>query len=164
MKLRRAITTSEQDALGILQVHRNAVHGTASLQYSAEILAEWAPIPITPEMISQFIADKGKQVIIYVAEDEVSGKIVGFSEIDPLREELHAVYVDPEFGRIGLGKSLLAQVESDAKQSGCTRLTLHASLNAKNFYEQNGYKVLRSDQHTLRSGRKMDCFVMQKIL
>lgn len=162
MKIRRANPTAQQDAQGILEVHRRSIHGIAASFYSVEIIAEWGSLPITPEMIARFIESKAKGEIIYVAE--VFGKIVAFSEVVPENDELRAVYVDPDFGRLGLGAKLLKAVEIEAKNAGCEKLWLHSSINAKDFYEHSGYIVIKPEEHTLPSGRKMPCFAMEKHL
>ncbi|BCA54518.1 N-acetyltransferase [Nitrospira sp. KM1] len=162
MNIRRANLTEEQDAKGIIEAHRKAIHGTAAPFYSKDIIVEWGSLPITPEMVGRFVGSKGQGEVMYVAE--ASGKIVGFSEVIPQANELRAVYVDPDFGRRGLGAKLLGAVESDAKNAGCKRLWTHSSVNAKAFYERNGYAVVRQEMHTLSSGRTMPCFVMEKNL
>lgn len=159
MHIRRANLIDEQDARGILEAHRKAIHGTAAPFYAEDIIAEWAPLPITPEMVAQFIKSKSKGEVIYVAES--SGRIVGFSEVVPQGHELRAVYVDPDFGRRGVGTRLLAAVEREASHAGCQRLWTNASVNAKAFYERNGYVVIRPAIHTLSSGGRMSCFVME---
>ncbi len=130
--VRKAIPT--QDARGILEVHRMAIHSTAAPFYAEEIIREWGALPITDAMIERFQSDKDKGEIIHVAED--NGRIVGFTEVVPSNQELRAVYVDPKYGRMGLGALLLQKSEEAARDAGCERLELRSSLNAKDFYER----------------------------
>jgi putative acetyltransferase len=160
--IRRAVPTDWRDARGILEAHRAAIRGTAGAFYSREIIEDWGGLPITDDTVARFIESKGKGEVITVAEHD--DEIVGFSEVLPADNELRAVYVAPAFGRGGIGTLLLQAAEVEARTAACRRLELVSSINARAFYERNGYRMIRSDEHTLGSGRKMLCFVMEKVL
>lgn len=63
-----------------------------------------------------------------------------------------------------IGQALLKTLESKALELNLKRLRLHSTVTAKNFYERNGYTNLGEGLHTKRSGKKMKCFKMEKIL
>lgn len=152
------------DAQGIISVHQNAVHKSASQYYAKEILDEWSPLSSLNRefLLCEKLRDNPDKAVMLVIE--CKGQIAGFGEIVPSLCELRAVYIDPQFGRRGFGKALLQALESNAKQQGLARLTLHSSLNAKEFYLQNGYIVDAEGNHQLASGRLMPCFFMSKLL
>ncbi len=153
----------ESDAEGIITVHQNAVHVTAKDFYEQEILDEWSPIFSSRTLLMQEKLEKNPEnSIILVIESD--GKIAGFGEIVPAQEELRAVYIDPQFARIGFGRALLQELISRAKKQGVAKLILHASLNAKNFYVQNGFKIDGEGNHKLSSGCLMPCIFMSKNL
>ncbi len=153
----------ESDAEGIIFVHQNAVHVTAKDFYEHEILDEWSPILSGRVLqMQEKLENNPEKSIILVIESE--GKIAGFGEIVPEEEELRALYVDPQFSRMGFGRALLQELESRAKKQGLAKLILHASLNAKNFYTQNGFKINGEGNHKLNSGRLMPCIFMSKNL
>jgi putative acetyltransferase len=53
---------------------------------------------------------------------------------------ISSVFVDPLFGRLGIGRRLLAEVEARAVQSGFGQLGISATSNAVPFFEKHGYR------------------------
>jgi ribosomal protein S18 acetylase RimI-like enzyme len=118
---------------------------------------------LSADRIEQFAkAIESVEEILFVAE--VQSLIAGFASIVPKSSELRAVYVDPKFGRRGVGKALLARVESEARERGLIRLTMNASLSAEEFYLSQGYVELERIDHTLKSGSQMPAIKMAKAL
>ena len=93
---------------------------------------------------------------------EIERTITGFSEL--FETEVNAVYVHPNYSRKGVGKLLLNIIEQEAIAHHIDRLTLSASTNAKLFYQACGYQVIEYSFHTLRSGIKIPCILMEKNL
>ena len=52
-----------------------------------------------------------------------------------------SVYVNPTFGRLGIGAQLLADAEARAEQAGFQSFSLRATPNAVGFFEAQGYHV-----------------------
>jgi N-acetylglutamate synthase-like GNAT family acetyltransferase len=153
----------ESDAEGIISAHQNAVHVSAKLSYEQAILDEWSPILSSRVLqMQEKLQNNPEGAIILVVESE--GRIAGFGEIVPSQKELRAIYIDPQFSRMGFGRALLQELESRAKKQGLAKLTLHASLNATDFYSQNGFKIDGEGNHKLSSGRLMPCIFMSKNL
>jgi len=150
------------DAEDIMNIHFSAVHETAASYYPGMIIQNWAS-PKTPERLKQFIdAIQGSDEIFVVAK--INDRTVGFGSIMPKRNELRAVYVHPSFGRQGIGTQILADLERLAVEQGIKVLDMDTSLNAERFYLKNGYVAIESGFHKLRSGHKMPCVKMRKIL
>jgi len=150
------------DARAALEARRAAVrHSAARDYYSADILEQWAPPPITDEAITKFLENPDGEVR-FVAE--LDGKIVGLAAIAPLNCELQACYVAPEAGGKGVGTALLLALETEARKRGLPFLKMDASLNAESFYKARGYEVRSRGEHLLRSGQRMACVHMQKNL
>ena len=98
---------------------------------------------------------------------ERDGRIAGFGALVVAERELRACYVHPEAGRRGVGRALVAELESRARAAGLKALELDASLNAEAFYRALGYRTLRHGIHLLhRAGRDipMPCAKMRKAL
>ena len=99
--IRRAIV---DDAQGILKTHSAAVHRTAALQYASDILTAWAA-PLDADNVRRMagiIASQSELVLVA----EIGAKIAGFGSIVPKNSELRAIYVQPDFGREGVGSQI----------------------------------------------------------
>lgn len=160
LKIRDAV---ESDALAIYEVHREAVHITASKDYDQAILDEWSSNAVNRvDLLRAHILDNPDRTVMVVAE--LDGKVVGFGEIVPSKNELRAVYVSPSAGRQGVGKALLNEIESIARQHHVKFLWLDSSLTAAKFYADNGYQNDGDSEHELKTGRMMKCVKMSKKL
>jgi len=150
---------------GALAIHRRAIHELAAPYYSASVLAAWAP-PIAeqdmPRYLGEFDQKLSSGFIVLVAY--VNNTLAGFGEIVPLRNELLAVYVNPDFARQGVGTAILTELEHRAHSLKLPFLQMVASLAAVPFYLHHGYLSLGEDVHTLKSGEKMDCVRMKKTM
>jgi putative acetyltransferase len=157
--VRIAVTT---DAEGIVRAHHDAVCNTARDHYPPDVREAWA-VTLTDdscEQVRQDIADP--DMVVLVAESK--SRIAGFGMIVPADEELRAVYVDPAFGRQGVGTAILHRLEQAARERRVVRLNLSSSLNAEAFYANHGYDVVERAAHRLRSGLEMACVRMTKRL
>ena len=150
------------DAEAIVRTHYEAVWNTARSHYPPEILDAWA-VTLTDdscEQVRQEVADA--DMVVLVAESH--SRIAGFGMIVPADEELRAVYVDPAFGRQGVGAAILHRLEDTARERSVDRLNLSSSINAEAFYGKHGYEVVERGTHRLRSGLEMACVRMTKRL
>lgn len=82
------------------------------------------------------------------AQSTSSRRIVGFGDVrfespEYLQESadggVRAVYVDPDHAGEGVGSALLERLEETAHDRGLDSLGLHASVNARGFYEERSY-------------------------
>jgi len=159
--LRRGVPV---DARAILEAHRSAVRGTASAYYSQAIIDEWGSVTIAPERITNFEQwiERGEEVIVVAVVS--TGQVIGFGSIVPSNSELRAVYVAAEYGRQGIGRALLQQLETLAREAGVNELSMEASMNAVPFYTANGFISLGPGEHRMPSGNRMACMRMSKSL
>ena len=87
---------------------------------------------------------------IYVYEDSDTGIIrgmmgIGMSGDDDKKGafELHFIYVDPDYLRMGIGSEMLRFFEQKGKDRGCPEFVvwvLEGNEIGKNFYEKNNYR------------------------
>ena len=150
------------DAEAIVRTHHDAVLNTARDYYSPDVLDAWA-VKLTDsscEQVRQEIADAGLVVVVA----DFQSRVAGFGMIVPGDEELRAVYVDPAFGRQGVGTAILQCLEQTARERGVARLNLSSSINAEAFYGKHGYEVVERTTLRLRSGCEMACVRMTKRL
>jgi len=120
------------DSHAIWQVHTQAIRVSAAGHYDAAQIEAWAG-RLSPDYY------RPNPDVFLVAEAE-DGSVVGFGEINIGAGEIEAVFVDPKFGRRGIGSHLLQALEDLARRQGLTTLILDASLNAVEFYERAGYR------------------------
>ena len=72
---------------------------------------------------------------------EVRDRMVGAAQVDLAAGLLRALFVDTERQGHGLGRALLAAVESRALAAGCRQLVGAMSLNAVSFYRRAGFRL-----------------------
>jgi putative acetyltransferase len=155
--VRLAVTA---DAEAIVRTHHEAVWTTARNHYPPEILEAWA-VKLTDESYEQVRQEIGDpEMVVLVAESHAH--VAGFGMIVTADEELRAVYVDPAFGRQGVGTAILNRLEEAARERGVAALHLSSSLNAETFYGKHGYEVVERGTHRLRSGHEMACVRMTR--
>ncbi|HEX4124932.1 MAG TPA: GNAT family N-acetyltransferase [Tepidisphaeraceae bacterium] len=149
------------DAASVVRTHFRAVHETARTSYPDHVLDGWSSPPDEARVarVEQGITI-GQEMLVA----EIEGLVCGFGSIVPEEGQLRAVYVDPAFGRRGIGSAILRELELLAVRRGVTRLSMDASLNAEAFYLKHGYAIGGRGMHRLSSGAEMDCVRMSKEL
>jgi len=152
-----------EDAAALLEIHTAAVHQTAAPFYPQEIIHSWAKLSF-----SQARVDKIRERWIEIPNQHTvvarnGDRPVGFGFIGN-DSELRALYVHPDFGRRGIGGSIIAALEQVALDWGLTYLTANASLNAEAFYKKQGFEVVGYGTFRLASGLEMACAKIHKNL
>ncbi len=107
---------------------------------------------ITPESLSEAMKSNVKG---WLCEDD--GEVVGFSMGDLSNGEVQVVAVLPDYERRGIGKNLLAHVQSWLFSEGHKEIWLLAnpdpSIRATGFYRKLGWHatgILRGDDEVLK--------------
>jgi len=156
-------SATPHDASRLLEIHIAAVHQTAASSYPQNILDSWSPPLITDKRIENakkhWIENPEYKVLVA----NVKGEVIGFGMIDT-SSVLQAVYVHPDYGRMGVGQRLLLALEKEAIGLGLTYLNADASINAEDFYTANGFSVLEYSTYRMRSGDEMECVKITKKL
>ena len=91
---------------------------------------------------------------------EENGKIVAFGDADG--GYLDRLYVAADFQGRGAGSLVAGALEEYARARGAEKMTVHASLTARAFFEKRGYKVLER-RRVERKGVELTNFLMEKI-
>ena len=151
------------DAADLLKIHAAAVHQTAAPFYSQAIIHGWSRLSFTPERVDKVRERWIEDPELYTVVARHGDRPVGFGLISN-RSELGALYVHPDFGRRGIGGRLIAALEQAALARGLSYLTANASLNAKAFYQKQGFEVLGPATFRLASGLEMACVKIRKDL
>ena len=162
----------ESDATSIYSIHSSCIHELCSTHYSKDQIDTWAKRQ-TPEQFAKFIAQN--DTVFLVAETIDSKEVIGFGHmgkcIDPrfsshVDYEVYGFYISPSFGRRGVGKALMTELESRAVRLGCKGyMGVCATLNAVPFYDTCGYVGVKDGVHCLRSTcMDLECKIMEKRL
>ena len=101
-------------------------------------------IPVYQRWISE------KRFELYVNEDPDTGIIKGMMGIGMCEDEdktgafeLHFIYVDPDFVRMGVGSEMLQFFEQKGQEKGCTEYViwvLEENEMGISFYKKNNYR------------------------
>jgi GNAT superfamily N-acetyltransferase len=86
--------------------------------------------------------------------------------LDPQSEaaRIRAFFVDPAYGRHGIGRALLMRCEADALRAGFTALETMATLPGMRLYSQCGYVPQPAIEHPLPGGLAIRFIPMRKNL
>jgi ribosomal protein S18 acetylase RimI-like enzyme len=84
----------------------------------------------------------------------LDGQLIGtaawqFNGDDGRVARISSVFVDPLFSRLGIGRRLLAEVETRAFRSGFAQLGTSSTINAVAFFEKLGYREASRGVRTL---------------
>ena len=95
---------------------------------------------------------------------EVGGRLAGAAQLDLSCGGLRALFVGAAFQGQGVGRALLATVETRARAAGCTRLGGAMSLNAVPFYTRAGFRPGVGSDRLLTAGVRVPIARMEKPL
>lgn len=154
MKIRAAIA-GELETLR--EVRNLAAQAGCRYVYSPEQLRLWLSRPLPEKMLG--LLSEG-----HVLVAEQGNDIVGYGALDPKNSEIEAVFVLPSCVGHGVGRALLAALESRASALNLAKLQLSASLNAVSFYRNAGYVCSGRGEFPLNESMVLDYENMEKHL
>lgn len=88
--------------------------------------------------------------------------VAGYGNIDS-SGYLDHLYVHKDFQRRGVASALCQELERYASSQGVRRITVHASITARPFFERKGFSV-QKEQQVLLEGIPLTNYEMDKIL
>lgn len=147
MELRRY---ESSDCKEVAELFYNTVHIINAKDYTKEQLDVWATQEVDLEKWNQSL--QGHYSVVAV-DNEI---IVGFGDIDK-DGYLDRLYVHADYQRKGIATAICKQLEQAVEG----KITTHASITAKPFFEKLGYRVVRK-QEVERRGIFLTNFVMEK--
>ena len=147
MNIRQYTTTDCRD---LIDLFYNTVHTVNAKDYTIEQLNVWARKDID---IAIWNKSFEQHVSLVAVSDDI---IVGFGDIDDTGY-LDRLYVHKDYQRRGIATALCDRLEEHINNN----IVTHASITARPFFEQRGYKVLR-EQQVERQGIMLTNFVKQK--
>ncbi len=145
----------DEDYAAIARLHRQTIRNINSKDYSEDIIHLWSGRTNAQRFRSS--AHKCKR---WVAIDK--DKIVGFCDHN-FECELWGLYIDKDYLGKGVGSKLLKVAEDSMRKEGCKEIMLKSTITAKDFYEKNGYKIIKKTMHKI-GDKKLQIYVMSKKL
>lgn len=140
------------DAAPTLRIFERAIGVTARARYTAEQVSAWLG---APRELTEWATGR-QSVHTFVAE--IDGVVAGFTDLSDAGY-VDRLFVDPEFGRRGVGSALLAHVIAEADRRGIRSLSTHASLVAEPVFAAAGFAV--SFRETVeKDGQRLDRALM----
>lgn len=139
------------DCRALAGLFYDTVHAVNARDYTEAQLNAWASGDVDLEKWNRsFLAHDS-----FVAEDG-TGMPVGFGDIDRAGY-LDRLFVRKDCQRQGIGTALCGRLE----QAAGGKVSVHASVTAKPFFEQRGYRAVRM-QYAERDGIFLPQYVMEK--
>lgn len=129
----------------------HTVHFVNAKDYTKEQLAVWATGKIDLNAWHQSFS---AHYTVVAVEAET---IIGFGDIDKTGY-LDRLYVHRDFQRQGVATAICNALEQAVQAD---KITTHASITAKPFFEKRGYRVIR-EQSVERGGVRLTNYVMKK--
>ena len=139
------------DCEQMAELFYNTVHSINAKDYTEEQSNVWATGRVDlQEWNLSFLKHK---TIVAIENDE----IVGFGDIDA-SGYLDRLFVHKDYQRMGIASAICNELENSVKGKS---ITTHASITAKPFFQQRGYRVVK-EQKVIRQGIALTNYVMEK--
>ena len=129
------------DAAASLRCFERAVRGTASRDYDPGQIEAWAAVDV------EAWGHRRESVETWVAERD--GRLVGFTDLDA-EGYIDMMFVDPDAARTGVASALLGHLLEVARARNRRKMTVHASITARPFFERHGFEVTAEQRVALR--------------
>ena len=141
-----------EDLPQITKLFYDTVHTVNAEDYSEDQLNVWAGVIDAEHWNASLTAHHS-----LVVEDH--GIILGFGDIDHTGY-LDRLYVHKDYQKKGIASSLCDKLEAFPDTE---KITVHASITAKPFFEKRSYAVIK-EQQVCRQGVYLTNYVMEKPL
>jgi len=138
------------DCEALAELFYSTVHTVNAKDYTKAQLDAWATGRIDLEKWDRSFRE---HYTVVAADGE---KIAGFGDIDAAGY-LDRLYVHKDYQRKGVASAICGRLERAVRG----KITTHASITARPFFEKRGYAVLR-EQQVERQGVLLTNFVMEK--
>ena len=145
----------DEDYAATARLTRQTIRQINSKDYPEDIIHVWSA-----RTSAQKFREREKLCKRWVAiEDD---KVVGYCDHN-FECELWGLYVHKDYQGKGIGSRLLEVAEGSLKKQGCKKISIKSTITAREFYESNGYKVLKKAIHKIED-KKVQIFIMEKKL
>ncbi len=140
-----------EDCESLAELFYRTVHSVNARDYTEEQLNAWATGEVALDEWNRSLSAHDTVVAV------LDGEIVGFGDMDS-SGYLDRLYVHKDHQRQGIASAICDALESAV---GDGRIVTHASITAKPFFLNRGYRVIR-EQEVVRRGVILKNYVMEK--
>lgn len=140
----------QSDCKELAKLFYHTVHTVNAKDYTEGQLNVWADGKVDLEKWNISLQE---HFSIVAVDDDV---IVAFGDIDKTGY-LDRLYVHPDYQGKGIATAICNQLEAGVQVS----IVTHASITARSFFENRGYKVIK-EQQVVRQGISLTNFIMEK--
>jgi len=126
----------------VWSVYFAATRESIARDYHPELIERWAPHDQSMRQWADRLAQKNP--FVAVVDDE----IVGMAEIEP-DGFIDYFYVHPKWQDKGIGKALLATLESEASKQRVSVISADVSITAKPFFLSRGFVVTEAKSNII---------------
>jgi putative acetyltransferase len=118
----------------VMEIYTASIRSLAASYYSPEQIAAWAPVPPDAARWQERLSH------LHTIVAETDGVLAGFASYT------HDGYLDflfthPTFARRGVATRLYQRVELALRTVRAPRVTTHASLAARPFFDRHGFQL-----------------------
>ena len=126
------------DALAISRIIIGTLRESNTLDYSSAIIDQ-VESSFSPSAILDLLTRR--QVLVATTDSH----IVATASLD--KDVVRSVFVDPTWQGKGIGRQLMAMIQSIAIKDGVSLLRVPSSITAQGFYAALGFKKIRDEFH-----------------
>ncbi|MEW8562532.1 MAG: GNAT family N-acetyltransferase [Candidatus Thiodiazotropha sp.] len=141
------------DTTRIAGLFTESVHKTASSSYNREQLDAWAPHP--PDLKQWRSRLSECETLVAEVETELAG-FISFTS----GGHIEFLFTSPSFARQGIASQLYRNALNMLKDKSIDRITTAASLEARPFFERQGFQVTKKETVML-DGVPLKRFIME---
>lgn len=138
------------DCKELAELFYQTVHIVNAKDYTKEQLDVWATGQVDLIKWNQLFQEHFSLVAV------AAGIIVGFGDIDKAGY-LDRLFVHSDYQGKGIATAICNQLEAAVQGN----IVTHASITARPFFENRGYKVIK-EQQVVRQGISLTNFIMEK--
>ena len=139
------------DCEDLVKLFYHTVHTINANDYSQEQLNVWTTDNIDLEVWNKSLSE---HYTVVAVENNI---IIGFGDIDK-SGYLDRLFVHRDYQRRGIATAICNELERAVKVD---KIITYASITAKPFFEQRGFKVVK-EQQVERNGIALTNYVMEK--
>ena len=145
----------KEDLAGLYRLLQNTVDNSYRGVYPPEAIKLFKDYQSEKQIINDAVSG---YTIVAVYKDRIVG--TGTIRVD----HISRVYIEPEYQRYGIGKSIVTDLENKAIEENVTTLYLNGSLVSKEFWKAMGYNIQKEDYIPVDNNERLYLYRMSKSL